>query len=340
MAGKTESTAFSRDAEEEMEAPSGSRNTRLFLVKLLISALLFSTVLYTTDATTVLQSLSQANSLWLVAALALNFVGSFFTAIRWGVLLREFRADISTRYLFRCWMIACFFNQLLPSTIGGDARRIYDNWRLGIGKAASVAVIVVDRLLGLFALLAFGVFAIYLTSIVFDDNLLIIFIVLCGIIALFLIGAWIFAPSNPVSKLIERMVDKLPSIFGKIFNKFNGALESYRGNYAVLGKGLTYSVLLQLNVIVFYSFIGRSIGIDLTFIDYMLVIPVASVILLLPITINGIGLREGVFAMLLATRGVTGEEGVAFALLSFALFLTFGMIGGLVFLASKHHERE
>jgi hypothetical protein len=69
----------------------------------------------------------------------------------------------------------------------------------------------------------------------------------------------------------------------------------------------------------------------------MLIIPIASVVLLMPVTINGIGLREGVFALLFASFAIDGAVSVAFAWTSFGLFTIFGLLGGAVY--ATHRER-
>ncbi|MEM9058191.1 MAG: lysylphosphatidylglycerol synthase transmembrane domain-containing protein, partial [Pseudomonadota bacterium] len=271
----------------------------------------------------------------LAAAGSLTFVGALLTASRWRLLLKTQGVDTTTLHLVRCWMVAAFFNQFLPSTIGGDARRMYDSWRLGASKAGAVAAIGVDRILGLIALMAYGVVALYISTEFFERQAqLKLFVAAIGA-ALVVCAALIFAPRTPFDGLAAAIIAKSPGFVRKIAGKFQAPIAAYRGQGRVLTLSLLISVALQFNVIAFYALAGTALGMELSLLDYMIVVPVAIVILLLPITINGIGLREGVFAVLLGGFGVATSTAVAYAWATFALFLAFGLLGGVVYAVSR-----
>ena len=319
---------------EERPDRSGRRRRAVF-IKSVISIALIAFILSRVDVLQTVDVLLEAHFGLLALAWSLTFVGALLTASRWRILLAAQGISSSIRHLIFCWMTACFFNQFLPSTIGGDAVRIYDSWKLGATKVGATAVIVVDRLLGLFALMIFGVIALYLSSLLVEQHPEIRVLVVGAAILLGLIAAWIFFPSQSVGVIVNKLLSVLPGKIKGIGNKFRRALAVYQGRTGVLIKALILSAILQFNVIMFYFLVGSALDLPITFLDYMLIIPVANVVLLLPITINGVGLREGVFVLLLAAFGVAPATSIAFAWASFILFTLYGLLGGIVYAVRK-----
>ncbi|MEL7449138.1 MAG: lysylphosphatidylglycerol synthase transmembrane domain-containing protein [Pseudomonadota bacterium] len=333
--------AESAPAERESQpfAPATAKRGGLGrIVKIVVSAGLIALVLSRTNFADIGAAFARANVGMLAFAGSLTFIGALLTASRWRVLLAAQSVIASTLHLIRCWMMACFFNQFLPSTIGGDARRMYDSWRLGATKAGAVAAIGVDRVLGLIALMAYGVAALYFSTVFFERQAELQLFV--GVIAVGLVvcAALVFAPRTPFDRPFAALVEKSPKLVRKIVGKFQAPVAAYRGQGKVLVTSMLLSLALQLNVITFYFLVGTALGMELTFVDYMIVVPVASVILLLPITINGIGLREGIFVLLLGGFGVETSTAIAFAWASFALFLLFGLLGGVVYAFYREPE--
>lgn len=339
MKSRPEAPALAESGVAGQPAAKG-KSRRKLLIKSAVSIGLIAFILSRVDIAQTLGVLSGANLALLMLAFSLTFVGALLTAGRWGTMLRAQGVDSSLRHLVACWLTACFFNQFLPSTIGGDAIRIYDSWKLGATKAGAAAAIGVDRLLGLFVLMLFGVIALYLSSLLIEQHPEIWLLVVGGALGLGAIAAWIFWPSPAIEQFVQRTIGMLPGKLQRLAEKFHGALLIYQGEGKVLAKGLLLSICLQLNVVLFYFFVGLALELPLSFLDYMLVIPIANVVLLLPVTINGVGLREGIFVLLLGAFSVPPASAVAFAWASFALFLIYGLIGGVVYALRGDRVRQ
>jgi uncharacterized membrane protein YbhN (UPF0104 family) len=104
---------------------------------------------------------------------------------------------------------------------------------------------------------------------------------------------------------------------------------------------LLWSGLLQCVVITHYYIVGLALGLTIPWQAYVLIVPLALAITMLPISINGVGVREGAFAYLLGVYGVELPVSIAFALVIYALMLGQGLLGGLVFalLRARPHAR-
>ncbi|RNC81579.1 MAG: UPF0104 family protein [Phycisphaera sp.] len=302
----------------------------LLAVKILISFGLLFYLLSSVEFADIKANLASANPLYLALALLTPYVGFFVTSLRWKGLLAEQGVHARQSILFRSCMTAVFFNQLLPSTIGGDVVRIYDSWKAGATKAVAVSTIFIDRILGLTALAMFAVAGLALMKTQSDD-LRLLPLAVVGV-ALCLAGSvlMVFSPVKALLELARTVYRASPRPISKFFGKLDEAVDAYRGKHFVLVRAMALSLVLQLNVILMHYLLGRAIGISPTFYDYFYIVPIALFVMLIPLTINGIGLREGMFVYMLAGLNVAKDDAITLSLLAFAVFLIHGVVGGLV----------
>lgn len=300
-------------------------------VKVLISTVLTYWILRGIDVTEILNIMKSANISFVVAAYSLIFVGNTISTFRWKVLLKAQGTESSFLYLFKSYLVGLFFSNLLPTTIGGDTVRIYYSWRIGKSKAKAIAVIFVDRLLGLFALILFAWAALMLSrSIIVNLPLLYFWMILGG--GAIALAIWIiFAPKEKTPKLLIKLkmpfYRKIKSILAKILNAFN----EYRGNGSAPLKALGLSILLQTNVVVHYYLISKALDFHIPIYSFFLIVPLALFIMMIPISINAIGLRENTFALILINFGISKTDAVAFAWIAFGFIIFQGILGGIVY---------
>jgi glycosyltransferase 2 family protein len=310
---------------------SSARRHGLFALKLVVSLALIGYVLWGTDLAAIRAALADVAPVWLVFAFLLQLPGAALIAWRWSLLLDAKGVRPGFGYLFGSTMAASFFKQFMPSLIGGDAIRAYDSWRAGVDLGLSMVVLLIDRLLGLATLLSFALAAVAFGVGAVDGmpDVGAWALPLLALIAAMLASLtwWERAPAARLAGWRGRLPDpaqrKLASV-GK-------ALRSYRGRPDVLLRGLALSVLLQVNIVVYYWFVARSLGLDVPFEAFFLIVPIAIFVMMIPVSINGIGLREAVFVALLGYWSVPEPVAIAFAWLEFAGFLAFGLLGGVVY---------
>ena len=269
----------------------------------------------------------QASFTVLIISFGLNFIGYFLSAARWRVLLRACGADTSLLFLVGSYSVAFFFNNLLPSTIGGDAYRAYDSCRLGQSKSNALSIIFVDRFLGLLVLMLFALFALMACrELISTIPYLSVWVALVttGMI-MFL---WmIFFPPDWLPSLFAN--SKIP--FSCQLNTVFQALFIFKGQPYVLLKALGISVLLQANAVIQNYLIAVALKLPVQFSVFFLIIPIATIITMLPISINGIGIRENVYVFLLSALAVMKPDALAFVWIAYAMVLLQGVIGGVVY---------
>jgi glycosyltransferase 2 family protein len=313
----------------EVTASSPGRKPWLFtVIKSLVSLVLITWILRSTDLAEIGIAIRSATlSLVLLAAL-LHVVGHTLSAVRWRTLLQAQGLQVQLIYLVKSHVVGLFFNHFLPSTIGGDSVRAYDSWRVGRNKAKAVAVILVDRFLGVLALVFFAAGAL-----LFSDELAAAFPFLYGLVPLmavagFLLAWLLFWPPGRFVELAARL--RLPFL-RQLQDRFVEALTLFQGQTAVLHKALGLSLLLQANVVLYYYLIARALNFSVPLSAFFVIIPLALLLMVVPISINAIGIRENIFIVFLAVYGVSRPEAVAFAWIAYGLLIVQGVIGGVVY---------
>lgn len=334
-----EASATEPVADRKDQAPGrGAWRVRLLVaVKLAVSATLLYWILSRANLREVIAAAASASVPLLLFAYFLNFAGVLISATRWRGLLRAQGVDAPWGFLVKSYMVAAFFNNLLPSTVGGDASRAYDSYHAASRTADAMASVIVDRLLGLLALVLFAVvsmpFARELTA---GLPALPAWIALAG---LGLVGfVWVVFFGG--ARLLGRFADPLPGPVRSAAKRVAEAFAAYRGRHRVLGVAFGLSVLLQANVILHFVVIAAAMGLPVPTVGFLLIVPLATFIMMVPVTINGIGLRENALALFLAVYGVGNSEAVAFAWLVYLGSLILGVLGGLVYAVRRRPESQ
>lgn len=311
------------------------------VLKVALSAGLIYWILRDADLESVWATIAGANRGLLTLAFMSYFVGYYLTANRWGLLLRAQGIIAPVFYLCKSFMVAVFFNNFLPSTVGGDAVRMFDSWRLGNSKTDAVTVIFVDRFIGMLALLAFALVGALLADGLSDLIPLLGVWIVAGTVAAFALAFFIFFPPQSLLDHLSERPIPLPRKLQGIVSKIINAVALFRGRYDALLPAAGLSLLLQANVVLHYFLVSEALGLSVPFYSFFVIVPIAIFIMMVPISINGIGVRESVFAFFLAAYGVGQSEAVAFAWTIYGLILLQGVLGGLVFAFRRWsvHER-
>lgn len=301
------------------------------VLKALISAALIAYLIRSVDLREVWEVVSTADWAMLSFAFCMFYLGYAITAARWQTLLRALGNAPDYWFLVRSFMVAVFFNNFLPSTIGGDAMRMYDSWRSGSSKSQAVAAVVMDRFMGLTALLVFAVVALLFGNYasLYDSGVVVVVAVMACTAVLALVTV-MFLPRS-VAGWLQGMADRLPSRIAAVGNAVLQSLRAFRDRRPALVLALVLSFLLQANVVLYHWIVANALGLSVSLMAFFLIVPIAIVVMMVPISINGIGVREGLFVLLLSAHGVGQAEGLAYAWVIYSLLLLQGLIGGLVF---------
>ncbi|PWT88019.1 MAG: hypothetical protein C5B54_11320 [Acidobacteria bacterium] len=271
---------------------------------------------------------------WILLAGALHIIGLLISAYRWRLLLSAQSIEAPLWGLLRSYLIGGFFNNFLPTRVGGDVYRMVDSKKYAGTLTRPFAVIIVERMSGIYGLILIGVVAV-----AFYPRLHEIRSLAYALVALTIGGflaVLIFYGSNRFAEWLKKMVSKLPAkISEKLLSMFD-AFWHFSQSKGIVFNAFLQGILLQFNVILYYFFISQGVGMNLSLTEVSIVMPILICIQLLPLTPNGIGVREITYIGLLSHFfNVSSAQAVAFSLWDYILTFSYGLIGGILYLLKK-----
>jgi len=269
--------------------------------------------------------LANADWRWWVAGVALSGFSQVVAGIRWAALARPLGFDFSRGTFVWRFFEGAFFSLCLPSSIGGDVIKAY---RLGDGTQRRLLAgcsILADRLTGLAAL---GVLA--GTALVAMNWRL-------GLGASLTVAAGLLAVAIAAFRLgvgsIDRILEAIPAPHPA--REFIARLLPYQQRPGLMSQALGWSFVVQIGGALAVGLIARSLGVVQPASVWFAVVPLVALATVLPISINGVGVRENSLALLLAPHGVSAAPAVAVGLLWLFTSIVTGLVGGALFLLDR-----
>jgi uncharacterized protein (TIRG00374 family) len=319
-----------------MTAGGGQAGRRhlLFLGKLLVSLSLLALLFWRADRAAFLRSV-QALPLWVFLGCVLLYIlGYILSTIRWQLLLRAEGIRLTLGRLLILYFEGSFFNLFLPTLIGGDIVRGYAIHKLTKGHDAAVPSILVDRLAGFAALLAIAVIAVTVGHDRVGDLQLALMVL--AMAAAFL--AMLLVLANAQALRMAAAAARLLR-FGRLDSKLQGwvdALQRYRRHGWALGQAFVLSLLLQVLIILTYYAVAVALGLHVPASAFFIFVPLITTLSMLPVSVAGLGVREGGVVFFFAKVGVDAASALGMSLIWFALTVVTCGLGGLAFLLDNH----
>jgi len=283
----------------------------LLILKLSVSSLLLYIILRRTGTEQVFSMLKQLSPFTFIIAVVLYLVAQFISTLRWKLLLPRL---VSTGKLFSFYMIGSFFNTVLPGIIGGDAVKAYYLYQVTGKGSLSLASIFMDRYIGFSALLTICIIA-------FPSG----YAYLRGSGVEWLLPLIVLSFAGGSFLVFGLRLGKGIAILSEFYDYFY----AYRKQTGVIVKAFFLSVLIQFLGILAVYILALGMGAVIPFLVCLIFLPLVIVFTMVPISISGIGVREGAFVIFFGLIGVKPEVATA---LSFSWFLSFttGSLLGLV----------
>jgi uncharacterized protein (TIRG00374 family) len=294
------------------------------LGRILVAVGLTLFVLWKANPAQVWHASRAADLRWIAAAIGLVLFDRALMAYRWLVLLRavEPRARPPIGPIMRIFFVSTFVGTFLPS-VGGDLVRAYSLSRYGVDAGQSAASVLMDRMLGVASIFILGVIGVSLAGTRFADRgvvvTLAVALVACAATAVIIFSA-------RAAELTRQLVSRLP---GERAQRLGASLvdatRRYAHHHGNLINVLAGSVGVQVLRVVQAYCLGRALGIAAPPVVYFAFVPLILLIMLLPVTVNGLGTSQVAFVWFFSQAGVA--EPVSFALS--VLFVALGVIGNL-----------
>jgi uncharacterized membrane protein YbhN (UPF0104 family) len=316
----------------EPSTPTGGRRALVLAVKIAISVGLLAVLIAKSDAPRLWHYVRSASLGWLAAALGLYFLMVLASAWRWGLLLDAQGVPVPARTLTGSFLVATFFNNFLPSNIGGDVIRIADTARPAGSKTLAATIVLIDRGLGLLGLILLAAIA---ASAARTDGLPAGPVSPSLLWGVFAAAAILSAPALAVPGLLIRVLAPLrrlhPEWVGARLEQLSDALGRFRQAPAAVAGCFVGAVLVQALLVGFYAAVAHAIGVRVSPWHMAVVVPVSFLVQMLPVSLNGFGLREATFSFYFARLGLPIEAALVISLLGAGLVMLFSLSGAAVY---------
>ena len=296
-------------------------------LRLVFAVALTAYLLYKSHPRAVAAALAGVSWRWIGLAVLLVFVDRALMAVRWIWLLApvDRRVRPSTAELMRIFFVSTFVGSFLPASVGSDAVRTWQVTQRGMPSAQALASVLMDRVLGIASILIAATGGLILVpSLMHNHRVMVAFYAS----AAGCIVALLFVFSARWDTLVrQRIVPRLPGKARSIAERLLTALQAYQAHHSTTLVVLAASVGVQVLRIVQAWCLGMSLGMSAPLAAYFANIPIILLLMLLPITVSGLGVAQWAFTWLFVPVGAVALEPVVFALS--VLFLALGILGNL-----------
>lgn len=264
------------------------------------------------------------------------FLSMVVISFRWQFIVQTANEPAGIFQLIGINFVGSFFSMFLPTAAGGDVARMYESSRRGMVGTKAVSTVLLDRVIGLLSLVLICIAAL-LAGYRFSGNSWLVYLVI-GLAAVMGISWRLFFDLRVARRV--KGVFRLP-----LLARFeSGAAGLYQSLYdlqqqpRLLLSSLAISIAAQAIEIFSAIFLARSLGINSEGFYFFVFIPLIWLVTMLPVSLNGLGLREGAFAFFFGQIGVVSAEAISLSLLVYLCRVLAGLFGGFLFLWASMND--
>lgn len=299
------------------------------ITRIVVGVGLILFLLWRLDFDKILSNIQSLEASYLFYALITYIIFVIVSAWRWQVLLDFKKFIIPFGRTSVLYFIALFFNNLLPTTVGGDVMRVV--YTMKKRKADALAIVLVDRILGFVGLFVFALFAVLYLLIVKQQTEFLPFIVI-GLVAIVFI-TYVFFSERAYSTLAP-IVQKITVLrVGERLNRLHEAATEFGGAWRPISLCILHSIIIQALLALAPFFVLLAMGnFEVGILPFFIYVPIINVVSMIPISLNALGVREYFYVLLFARAGVAGETSLAVSLVSFFLLFLLSLTGGIFFI--------
>jgi uncharacterized protein (TIRG00374 family) len=321
------------------------QRTRPFIrlvIKLVVSAGLLGFLLGKIPISDIFTLVRELDRRTAAAAVGVFFTSNLLGALQWHLLLASSGIRLSFVRSFRFYFVGLFFNNFLPANIGGDAVKIYDVTRIGSSVYQVVAVTLLDRLIGIFGLcLLASVATLILLGSPHDLGSLWLYLVIFLGCMTPAIGFYFF---DPLGRMLRWLIGLIrPLSLDKRGSAILDQMGRFKSRRLFVMRLILLSLVIQSLRIMTHVLIGISLGIQVdntTALAFFVFVPLLSLAMIPPITINGLGVREALGILLFAQAGIDRTGAFTLEFLTYLVAVAVSLLGFVFFLARREAMLE
>jgi len=318
--------------------PSSARRYVVLALKIVVSIVLLSLLFSKIDVAQLWAIARRASLQWFAVAMAIYSLNMIASTWRWHLLLEAQEVNVPRRWLLGSFLVASFFNNFLPSNIGGDVIRISDTAKAARSRTLAATVVLMDRVLGLMALIFVAAVGASAAGAVHPAALPIWPMWLwAGLLA----GAAASAPAvlAPVgfSRLLQPLTVFHPEWVGGRIDTLIEILTRFRARPGTLARCFATAVFVQGTMVLYYFAVTYALHLNVALSDIAVIVPISFVVQMLPVSFGGFGVREATFSIYFSRIGQPIESAIAMSLVGQALIILFSLTGAAVYISRRKH---
>jgi uncharacterized membrane protein YbhN (UPF0104 family) len=289
------------------------------------------------DGTRVWAAVKAASWIWLGVAALLYFAMLVVSSWRWNILLRAQGVAVRLSTLIGSFLVATFFNNFLPSNIGGDVVRVRDTSGPAKSRTLAATVVLVDRGLGLLALVlvaALGATASQ-PAVAGGGPPVQPWILWAGLVC----GSVVSLQALRTPAFVTRLATPLRWLHAEWVDarlaKLTVALGRFASSPGALASSAAGAVVVQALLVAFYAAVAHGLHIAVSPWHLAVMVPVSFVVQMLPISVNGFGVREATFVAFFALAGLPAEAAMLLSFMGTAVIMAWSLAGACVHMARR-----
>ncbi len=320
------------DLNNPSAPPAPARRALVLALKIVVSLGLLTLLVWRSDAPRLWHYVRTASIAWLAAAMGVYLLMILACSWRWGLLLSAQGVHVPARTLTGSFLVATFFNNFLPSNIGGDVIRVADTARPAQSRTLAATVVLMDRGLGLLGLFLVAAAA---ATIAVREGMPAGPVPGWVLWTVFAAGSLAAIPLLLAPRLLGVMLAPLrrlhPEWIGPRLERALEVLVRFKETPTALAGCFSGAVLVQALLVAFYAAVAHAIGVHVSPWHLAVVVPVSFLVQMIPLSLNGFGLREATFSFYFARLGLPIEAALVISLLGAGLVMLFSLSGAAVY---------
>ncbi|MCJ7816572.1 MAG: flippase-like domain-containing protein [Candidatus Aenigmarchaeota archaeon] len=306
----------------------------------LVGIFLFVYILANIDIVETLHILSKADIFLIFLSLLIVFLSVIIKSLKWKMLISIYDKEYSLKSATKAWLMGFSLSMMTPARIGDLSRAYYAKHRIGIGK--SLTTVIIDRVIDIAILFCLAIVGL-ISFVAFFTQHTGLFFVISVFFVVFLFGVYITTKKEVVKMFLKpvfkRFVpEKHKSNINVTFHDFYSGLGSLKKNRKKVFYAVILGVLVWIASVFQYFILSMSIGLDVSFLFLFSVVPIVTLLDMLPVSFSGIGTRDAALILFFSFISVGKEYAISLSLLVlFIGYVPAGLMGAAFLLKGEQN---
>jgi len=307
--------------------------------KILLSSLLIYLALRQIGLSKIASELKTADLNWLLLAIGLFLFSHLLGSLQWRTLLKGEGVVLPWFRVAEYYFVGLFFNNFLISSMGGDVFRMVDVHRASGQRAAAVSTVFLDRFAGLFVMFSMAILSWPWLSAQRAAGPRMQFFMIVMLVGWMAATVILFSrrAAKPLAWVLKRI---LPERFAKTIKEIYIQIHSFGRRPALLVRVLMLALVVQTSRIMTHYLLARAMGVDLNPLVFLVIIPIIALSASLPVSLGGLGVREGLGVILFGKFGVAAESAYSIEFLAYLVAIFTALPGGVLFMFRRRRDNR